>query len=444
MWVRPACRSRSNSLCPTRSLEDGGWPPPRRPGPTRTGWPPWPRTRWPRSRPAARGSRLAGPGPARPGTRRRSLRRRHRGGLPGRAGPPGPGFRRRRSRPAGRRLLRHRRQHRRLRQLGRAAGRGAQQPGHHRRDPPERRLGRVRPCHRRPPGRSRRRRRRRDGRRPGPAFLGSRRSRARGVRGRPGTGVRRHDPDLPGLLRFQRQGGDRGAVRHPARRGAVRPRGVHLGRRHRPRRARARVRRRRHSQAASGSRPGRSRHRPRPRSPHGEAVLSHGAGHREHRSRHRRERRLRRLPVEPVPGPGRPLLRSGDRRSHRLHQPRSAGHHLQLLPDPRPQDPGGDRPHPQRHLPHRGREGPRRCEEPAVHAELPRCAGSRQRPRDLTGGAASPTRSSAPGSSTARRCGSARGGSPGAPGADPSAPLRDLLHFARRRPSGRSGRRGRG
>ena len=52
----------------------------------------------------------------------------------------------------------------------------------------------------------------------------------------------------------------------------------------------------------------------------------------------------------------------------------AAHHRVQLLPDPRPPDPGGDRAHPQRDFSHRGRHHRRRSGKPALHPVLPRGA----------------------------------------------------------------------
>ena len=52
----------------------------------------------------------------------------------------------------------------------------------------------------------------------------------------------------------------------------------------------------------------------------------------------------------------------------------AAHHRVQLLPDPRPPHPGGDRAHPQRDFSHRGRHHRQRSGKPALHPVLPRGA----------------------------------------------------------------------
>ena len=99
-------------------------------------------------------------------------------------------------------------------------------------------------------------------------------------------------------------------------------------------------------------------------------------------------------------------------RHDRRGRPGPVRGHLQLLPDPRPEEPGGHRPHPQRHLHDRERCDHRGGDQPAVHPVL------RRRARRRAGCSTSATTSATPTPSSARDwCGRRRCTSP--PGTSP-------------------------
>ena len=196
-----------------------------------------------------------------------------------------------------------------------------------------------------------------------------------------GQGRRRHAA-VPGLARLQRQGLRRGHELRPPRRAAVRRAHRPLGRRHRPAcRSVARTTPRARRSAASTSCG--------PASPSGSPTT--GAA--------------RRWPASSPPGtpsasesfggyPGDLFLGGGDQPLEELDRRRRAGpagHRLLVQPDPRSEDAGRHRAHPQRALPDRARRGHRPGAEPALHP-----VGGRQRwpPATSSGSATTPSSSS--------------------------------------------------